>query len=274
MIGKYKGISKQKHLFKSYYCWECKQVKSCSILSEECCCFCVYEREQEKAKEYNNYQLVYQQKVREKKEHDKQYQLLRNYFGCKQCKSKEIDAYNWYEKNKLVCWACLVKKGKGSSNPISFTEQSKWFKKYWKVDLGEWLENFSQLPINKNCAEQWLKDKKHLDNCQCLEKEVREICLLFTNSLKEIEEKIKECSCEISKKVRVSSDYYAWCEKCEGNIAVASKKRVVKNRNDPRFWGLEVEEKVLCLECIGKFAGEMPVGKRYVFRKYLKRGYV
>lgn len=114
------------------------------------------------------------------------------------------------------------------------------------------MENFAQLPVNKNCAEQWLKDSKHCDNCQCLEQEVREIYLLFTNSLKEIEEKIKECSCEISEKVRVGSDYYAWCEKCEGNIAVASKKRVVKNRNDPRFWGVRSSYKMLCLECIGK----------------------
>jgi hypothetical protein len=84
---------------------------------------------------------------------------------------------------------------------------------------------------------------------------------------------LKECKCEKSEKVRVSSDYYAWCERCEGNISVASKKRVIKNRNDPRFWGLEIKEKVLCLKCLEKFQKEMPTNKKYTFNKYLKRGH-
>ena len=54
---------------------------------------------------------------------------------------------------------------------------------------------------------------------------------------------------------------------------VASKKRVIKNRNDPRFWGLEVEEKVLCLGCLTNYQEKMPVSKKYTFNKYLKRGY-
>jgi hypothetical protein len=75
---------------------------------------------------------------------------------------------------------------------------------------------------------------------------------LFTNSLKKSEEKLRKCRCEISQKVRVSSDDYAWCERCERSISVASKKRVVKNRNDVRFWGISSNYKILCLECIGK----------------------
>ena len=63
--------------------------------------------------------------------------------------------------------------------------------------------------------------------------------MLFSNSLKEKEEKLKECKCEESEKVRVDSDYYAWCERCERSIMAASKKRVIKNRNDVRFWGIE-----------------------------------
>ena len=35
-------------------------------------------------------------------------------------------------------------------------------------------------------------------------------------------------------------------------ISSAGHHRVVKNRNDVRFWGLENEFKILCLECIGK----------------------
>jgi len=47
-----------------------------------------------------------------------------------------------------------------------------------------------------------------------------------------------------SEKVRVDSDYANNCQGCEREIAVASKKRVIKNRNYPRFWGLMAEEKV------------------------------
>jgi hypothetical protein len=35
----------------------------------------------------------------------------------------------------------MIKAG-GSSSPISFLEQQKWYKKHWKIDLREMLENF------------------------------------------------------------------------------------------------------------------------------------
>jgi hypothetical protein len=65
------------------------------------------------------------------------------------------------------------------------------------------------LPVNKNCADKWRKDKEHLDNCQCLEQENKETYLLFANSLRKIKEILAKCQCEISEKVRVGSDYYA-----------------------------------------------------------------
>jgi hypothetical protein len=80
-----------------------------------------------------------------------------------------------------------------------------------------------------------MRDKGHLNGCKCLEIEAQELYLLFSNSLKRCQEKLKECQCEESEKVRVSSDYCAWCERCDKDIAVASKKRVIKNRNDVRF---------------------------------------
>ena len=89
--------------------------------------------------------------------------------------------------------------------------------------------------MNKNCADKWLKDRNHLNNCVCLEKEAREICSWFTKSLQESKKSLRNCKCKKSKKVRVGDDYYSWCEICEKNISVASKKRVIKNRNDPRF---------------------------------------
>lgn len=264
----------ENNLFKSYYCLDCKQNKPCHILSKEYCCDCAYQLEQQKSQEYNNYEKVLTNKQRERKTAFQQLKLLKNYLGCKNCQSKEIDAYSLYEDSKLFCYPCLMKKEGGVSSLISFTEQSKWFKKYWGINLNEWLENFSCLPVNKNCADQWKKDKNHLNNCDCLEQKVQEIYLLFTNSLQENKEKLVNCSCKKSKKVRVSSDYATNCQGCEREISVASKKRVIKNRNDPKFWGLEIKEKVLCLVCLSKYQANMSASKKYAFNKYLKRGYV
>jgi hypothetical protein len=270
--------NKEKHLFKSYYCAGCKQRKPCGKLTDwdsdwkSYCCPCYYQSEQAKAEKYSNYQQVYQIKEQERQAYIKQYQLLRNYLGCKQCGSKEIDAYELYENKRLVCWNCLVKKAGGASSPISFLEQQKWFKKQWGINLTEWLEKYGCLPVNKSCADKWLKDKQHLKNCQCLEQESKEVYELFANSLRKMEEKLKKCACETSEKVRVSGDYYAWCEKCKKSIAVASKKRVIKNRNDPRFWGLSVKEKVLCGKCLEKSKEKMPPLRRAKFNEYKKLG--
>ena len=137
------------------------------------------------------------------------------------------------------------------------------------------MDNYQCLPVSAECAREWLKDKGHLDNCKCLELEAQELYLLFSNSLREKEEKLKECQCEESEKVRVSSDYYAWCERCEKDIAVASKKRVIKNRNDVRFWGVSSSYKILCLECIGREFYKRMVGwQRKKWREYRRRGYV
>jgi hypothetical protein len=168
-----------------------------------------------------------------------------------------------------------MRKEGGASGSVSFLERQKWFKRYWKIELGEWLENYRCLPVNSNCVDKWLKDKEHLKSCDCLEKEVRELTELFGGSLRKIRGKLAKCSCKKSEKIRVGSDYYAWCERCEKDITVASKKRVIKNRNDPRFWGLEVEEKVLCLGCIGRrYYGEMEKWQRKKFREYVRRGYI
>ena len=273
MKGWDKENHKQKHLFKSIYCGECRQRKSCGKLSRAFCCSCQYQIEQEKSWEYSSYQQVYQRKVKERKDNHQQLKLLREYSGCKQCGSKEVDAYDLFKKGQLVCQPCLISKEGSSSSPISFSEQEKWFKKQWKIELGEWLERYNCLPANAECAKKWLKDKEHLKNCDCLEKESQELYLLFANSLKRHQQKLKECQCETSEKIRVDSDYYAWCEKCETSIPVASKKRVIKNRNDPKFWGLEIKEKVLCLKCLANYQEKMFPRKKYLFNEYLKRGY-
>jgi len=59
------------------------------------------------------------------------------------------------------------------------------------------------LPVNKHCADKWLKDQNHLNNCNCLEIEAKELRLLFINSLKKAKEKLSKCQCKTSEKVRV-----------------------------------------------------------------------
>jgi hypothetical protein len=228
--------------------------------------------EQVKAEEYSDYQQVYQRKVKQQKDRNKQYQLLKNYQGCKQCGSKEVDAYDLYEENRLVCQPCLMRKKGSSSSPINFLEQERWYKRFWKIELAEWLETYNCLPVNAECAKKWLKDKKHLDNCQCLELEAKGHYLLVNDNLKRSWEKLKDCQCETSPKVRVSNDNYAWCERCEVGIPAASKKRVIKNRNDPRFWGLNVKEKVLCGKCLEKSKEKMTPLRRAKFNEYRKLG--
>ena len=87
--------------------------------------------------------------------------------------------WNWkeFKKQKTLfrSYYCLIKKEGGASGSVSFLEQQKWYKRYWKINLNEWLENFSQLPVNADCARKWQKDSQYLDNCQCLEAEAQEI---------------------------------------------------------------------------------------------------
>ena len=70
---------------------------------------------------------------------------------------------------------------------------------------------------------------------------------------------------------------YDWanCYLCGKELAGASKKGVVKNRNNPGFWGLNIEYTILCLRCVGKrYLSQLSGGKRKTYHKYLKRGYI
>ena len=77
-------------------------------------------------------------------------------------------------------------------------------------------------------------------------------------------------------KVAVNRTYdLASCYLCGKELKGASKKGVVKNRNNPLFWGIKSVYKILCLNCMGKeFYERMKVGKRKTWKKYVRRGYV
>ena len=65
------------------------------------------------------------------------------------------------------------------------------------------------------------------------------------------------------------------CYLCGKELKSASKKGVIKNRNNPNFWGISSSYKILCLKCMGKeFYNRFSSGKKKTWRKYLKRGYV
>lgn len=271
-----KEYKKKKHQFSSYYCAGCRQRKPCGLLTswdskwKSYCCPCYYQNQQKRNQEYSSYEKVLADKQRERKKRFQQLQLLRNYLGCPKCGSKEVDAWSLYEKNRLVCQPCRMKKEGGASGAISFLEKQNWYKKRQGIDLTEWLTKFQCLPVNYKCAGEWLKDKEHLKECDCLEQEAKEHYLLVNDNLKRYQEKLKKCACEKSEKIRVDSDHFASCEGCQKYIAVASKKRVIRNRNDPRFWGLNVEEKVLCGDCLEEKKGGMTALRRAEFNRYRK----
>jgi len=65
------------------------------------------------------------------------------------------------------------------------------------------------------------------------------------------------------------------CYGCGKELRGAGKTGKIKNRNNPSFWGINTEYKILCLGCVGKkYYPSMSKGKQKTFNKYLKRGYV
>ncbi len=131
-----------------------------------------------------------------------------------------------------------------------------------------------------------LLDEEKQYCCSCYRKILEELewdRLLISSAqavLNDYRQRVIICQCLGSEKVRakyLNSDGSGWteCERCERLIDSAGHHRVVKNRNDVRFWGVESKWKVLCLGCIGKeFYRRMVDWQRKKFREYLRRGYV
>ena len=62
------------------------------------------------------------------------------------------------------------------------------------------------------------------------------------------------------------------CGHCSAELKGSCRHGVVKNRNNPGFWGLEVKEKVLCGQCLQARKEAMPVLRRMKFNQYVKLG--
>ena len=94
---------------------------------------------------------------------------------------------------------------------------------------------------------------------------------------------VKKLGCELVRKRSKRTEEpaksnlpYNWagCYGCGKELKGAGKHGIIKNRNNPGFWGISSVYKILCLECMGeKFYARMKAGKRKSFRKYLRRGY-
>jgi hypothetical protein len=77
-------------------------------------------------------------------------------------------------------------------------------------------------------------------------------------------------------KAKVNQENYkASCYLCGKELKGAGKHGVVKNRNNPGFWGISCAYKILCLECLGKkYYKRLVDWQRKKFREYRRRGYV
>jgi hypothetical protein len=100
------------------------------------------------------------------------------------------------------------------------------------------------------------------------------LCLLVSRNI----------GCELVRKrtkrseepVKPNKPYYLTnCYLCFKELKGAGKHGVVKNRNNPGFWGISSVYKILCLKCIGKeFYRRMVGWQRKKWREYVRRGYV
>jgi len=76
--------------------------------------------------------------------------------------------------------------------------------------------------------------------------------------------------------VKPNKPYYLTnCYLCFKELKGAGKHGIIKNRNNPSFWGVSSSYKILCLKCLGrKYYNRLNSGKKKTWRKYLGRGYV
>jgi len=116
----------------------------------------------------------------------------------------------------------------------------------------------------------WYCKKHEKEHVLC-----KELCLPISRNV---------IGCELTRKrnkrteepIKPNKPYYLTnCYLCFKELKGAGKHGVVKNRNNPNFWGVSSSYKILCLECMGKeFYNRLSSSKKKTWRKYVKRGYV
>ena len=115
----------------------------------------------------------------------------------------------------------------------------------------------------------WFCRKHEREHVLC-----KELCLPVSRNIGC--ELLRKRNKRTEKPIKPNQPYYLCsCYGCGKELKGAGKHGVVKNRNNPGFWGVSSSYKILCLKCIGrKFYQRMKAGKRKTWRKYLRRGYV
>lgn len=158
----------------------------------------------------------------------------------------------------------------------------------------DWKEYNKQKHQFKGEGENYCSDCQQKKSCGLLDEEKGYCCDCYRKILEELEwdrllissaqqllndyrQRVIICQCLESEKVRVkyfNSDGSGWteCERCERVIKSAGHHRVVKNRNDVRFWGLNIKERILCGECLERKKGDMPPLRKAEFNRYRKKG--
>jgi hypothetical protein len=134
--------------------------------------------------------------------------------------------------------------------------------------------------------------------CGALDKQGERCCFCYRKILEELEKdgllvsssrqrlndyrvKAIKCRCVENEKTQVKTIFgdgrgVIKCEgvECDRILDSAGHHQVIKNRNNPAFWGLDIPKKVLCLSCLKKQAEQLTSERRKVLNKYVKRGYV
>ena len=118
-------------------------------------------------------------------------------------------------------------------------------------------------------------EKLHCQACQEVHMLCPELCIPVARNILGCD-LFKEYK-HVDREVVPPNRPYDWCAcyLCGKELKGASKKSVVKNRNNPSFWGIKSEWKILCLKCLGKrFLSQLSGSKRKTYQKYVQRGYV
>jgi len=139
-------------------------------------------------------------------------------------------------------------------------------------------------------GKEYCANRQQSKTCGRLEEQKKYCCACYQELLKELEQDrllissaqqtLNDYHCQAAEKPRVNyinSDGSGWtsCEGCKKIIWGAGHHRIIKNRNDPKFWGVRSKFKILCLRCIGKkYYKRLVDWQRKKFREYVRRGYV
>lgn len=160
---------------------------------------------------------------------------------------------------------------KTMTNKLSWAEFQK-IKDIKRLDLEICdYRHINILNLGKEIWGKWYCRKHEKEHVLC-----PKLCLLVSKNIlgcklirKNEQESEEKAQATVNQK-----HYKSSCYLCQKELAGAGKHGVIKNRNDPKFWGIKSEFKILCLICLErKYYRKMEEWQRKKFREYKRRGY-